>query len=72
VFIWPGLFIWKTEAPPLPPPPPLQEHVNLKLPLQGKAKIFKFDVNLSFIQRDDFIRANVNNFTFYTEHAREE
>ncbi len=35
------------------------------------AKIFKFDVNLSFIKRDDFYRANVNNFTFYTEHAGE-
>jgi hypothetical protein len=39
--------------------------------IRRKAKFFKFDVNLSFIKCDDFFRANVNNFTFYTEHAEE-
>jgi hypothetical protein len=39
--------------------------------IRSKAKFFKFDVNLSFIKRDDFFRANVNNFTVYTEHAGE-
>jgi hypothetical protein len=39
--------------------------------IRSKAKIFKFDVNLSFIKRDDFFRTIVNNFTFYTEHAEE-
>ncbi len=39
--------------------------------IRSKAKFFKFDVNLSFVKRDDFFRANVNNFTFYTEHAEE-
>ncbi len=39
---------------------------------KSKAKIFKFDVNLFLIKRDDFFRANMNNFTFYTEHAGEE
>jgi hypothetical protein len=37
--------------------------------IRSKAKIFKFDVNLSIIKRDDFFRANVNNLTFYTEQA---
>ncbi len=36
---------------------------------KSKAKIFKFDVNLLLIKCDDFFRANMNNFTFYTEHA---
>ncbi len=40
--------------------------------MRSKAKIFKFDVNLSLIKRDDFFRANMSNFTFYTEHAGEE
>jgi hypothetical protein len=39
--------------------------------IKSKAKIFKFDVNLLQIKRDDFLRANMNNFTFYTEHAGE-
>jgi hypothetical protein len=38
---------------------------------KSKAKIFKFDVNLYLIKRDDFFRANMNNFSFYTEHAGE-
>ncbi len=38
---------------------------------KSKAKIFKFDSKLFFIKRDDFFRANMNNFTFYTEHAGE-
>jgi hypothetical protein len=37
--------------------------------IRSYAKFFKFDVNLLLIQRDDFFRANVNNFTFYTEHG---
>ncbi len=39
--------------------------------IRSTAKILKFDVNLSFIKRDDFFRANMNHFTFYTEHAGE-
>ncbi len=38
---------------------------------KSKAKIFKFDVNLFLIKRDDFLRTNMNNFTLYTEHAGE-
>ncbi len=36
------------------------------------AKIFQFDVNLLLIKRENFFRANVNNYTFYTDHAGEE
>ncbi len=39
--------------------------------IKSKDKIFKLDVNLLQIKRDDFFRANMNNFTFYTEHAGE-
>jgi hypothetical protein len=39
--------------------------------IESKAKIFKFNVNLLLIKRDDFYRANMNNFTFYTEHSGE-
>ncbi len=39
--------------------------------IKSKAKIFKFDVNLLLIKRDDFFGANMNTFTFYTEHAGE-
>ncbi len=40
--------------------------------IKSKAKIFQFDVNLYLIQRDDFFRANMNEFTSYMEHAGEE
>jgi hypothetical protein len=40
--------------------------------IKSKAKIFIFDVKLLLIKRDDFFRANISNFTFYTEHAGEE
>ncbi len=40
--------------------------------IRSEAKILKFDVNLLVIKRDDFFRAIVNNFTFYTEYAGEE
>ncbi len=33
--------------------------------IKSKAKIFKFDVKLFLIKRDDFFRAIMNNFTFY-------
>ncbi len=39
---------------------------------KSKAKIFKFNVILYLIQRDDFFRANMNNFMSYTEHSGEE
>ncbi len=39
--------------------------------IKSKAKIFKFDVKLLQIKCDDFFGANMNNFTFYTEHAGE-
>jgi hypothetical protein len=39
--------------------------------IKSKAKIYKLDVNLLQIKHDDFFRANMNNFTFYTEHAEE-
>jgi hypothetical protein len=38
---------------------------------KSKAKNFKFHVNLFLIKRDNFFRANRNNFTFYTDHAGE-
>jgi hypothetical protein len=34
--------------------------------IKSKAKIFKFDVKLFLIKREDFFRAIRNNFTFYT------
>jgi hypothetical protein len=39
---------------------------------KSKAKIFKFGVDLLLIRRNDFFRANMNNFPFYSEHAKEE
>ncbi len=36
---------------------------------RSEAKIFKFDVNLLLIKRNDFFRANMDNFTSYAEHA---
>ncbi len=37
---------------------------------KSKAKIFKFDVNLFLIKCDDFLPANMNNFTFYMEKCK--
>jgi hypothetical protein len=34
--------------------------------------MFKFYINLLLVKRDDFFRANMNSFTFYTEDARDE
>ncbi len=36
-----------------------------------QVKIFQFNIKLILIWRDDFFRANMNNFTFCTEHAGE-
>jgi hypothetical protein len=38
---------------------------------KSKGKIFKFDINLFLIKRDNFLHTNMKNVTFYTEHAGE-
>ncbi len=45
--------------------------LNIRI-IKSKAKIVKFNVNLLFIKRDDFLRTYMNNCTSYTEHAGEE